>query len=218
MGIKEIYEILPITYKAAMDIVVKNHYLHRKGPCSNAYGLFEIKTGRIAGVITYGKPASDHLCRGICGNDESPNVVELTRLWVEDATPKNVESFLIANTIKMLDKEIIVSYADSSQNHLGIVYQATNWIYTGLSDRHVKWRIEGMGNVHSRHWQDQYGGLNNAKKILGDLMIREERPRKHRYIYFNCNKWRKRELVDKLRYKPQPYPKEGIFCCLKLEA
>ena len=36
-----------------------------------------------------------------------------------------------------------------------------------------------------------------------------ERPRKHRYIYFNCNKRRKKELLAKLRYKVIPYPKKN---------
>jgi len=208
MSIKESYIVSPVSYKDAMKIVVDNHYLHRKSSCSYSFGLIEISTNRIVGVITYGKPASSHLCKGICGNEESSNVIELTRLWIEDDTPRNAESFLIANSMKLVDKEIIVSYADSSQNHSGIVYQATNWIYTGLSDKHCKWVIEGMGNVHSRHWQDQYGGLNNAKRILGDKLIREERPRKHRYIFFNCNKRRKKELASKLRYGVFPYPKK----------
>ena len=29
--------------------------------------------------------------------------------------------------------KLIVSYADTQQKHLGIIYQATNWIYTGVS-------------------------------------------------------------------------------------
>lgn len=207
MSIIDRYTVLQIPHKEAMEMVVKCHYLHRKSSCSYSFGLVEISTGRTIGVITYGKPASSHLCKGICGPEESSNVIELTRLWIEDITPKNVESFLIARSMKLVDKEIIVSYADSSMHHLGIVYQATNWIYTGLSDKHRIWVVEGMGNIHSRHWQDQYGGVKNAKKILGDKMVAAERPRKHRYIFFNCDKRRKKELIKKLRYGVQPYPK-----------
>jgi hypothetical protein len=54
---------------------------------------------------------------------------------------------------------------------------------------------------------DKYGGVNKAKEILGDKIIKKERPRKHRYIYFNCNKRRKKELIKKLRYTIQVYPK-----------
>ena len=206
MSIKDDYSIKPIDYKTAMDLVVKNHYLHRKAPCSQAFGLVN-KKEEVIGTVVYGTPASRSLQKGVCGIEEANNVLELTRLWVQDGTPKNVESFLIGNTIPMVEKEIIVSYAEVEQGHLGIVYQATNWIYTGLSDKHSKWFIKGTDDKHCRHIFDSYGGINKAKEILGDKMVRGERPRKHRYIYFNADKSRRQELINKLRYTIQPYPK-----------
>lgn len=206
MSIKDDYSIKPIDYKTAMELVVKNHYLHRKAPCSQAFGLVN-KKEEVIGVVVYGTPASRPLQKGVCGIEEANNVLELTRLWVQDGTPRNVESFLIGNTIPMVEKEIIVSYAEVEQGHLGIVYQATNWIYTGLSDKHSKWFIKGTDDKHCRHIFDSYGGINKAKEILGDKMVRGERPRKHRYIYFNADKSRRQELINKLRYTIQPYPK-----------
>lgn len=38
---KNDYYIKEISYKCAIDIVIKNHYLHRKAPCEQAFGLFE---------------------------------------------------------------------------------------------------------------------------------------------------------------------------------
>jgi len=215
MGIRSNYYIKPINYRTAMDLIIKNHYLHRKAPCSFAFGLFErrannrglFKTDQLIGVICYGTPASRSLQKGICGSDEADNVKELTRLWVRDNTPKNAESFLIGNTIKLINAEILVSYAEVSQGHLGVIYQASNWLYTGLSDSHCRWVVSNTDNKHSRHIFDEYGGVKEAKKALGDRMVRMERPRKHRYIYFNCGKYRKRELLGKLRYPILPYPK-----------
>ena len=193
-----------------MDLIVKNHYLHRKAPCSQAFGLFE-NDGSVAGVVTYGTPASRAVQKGLCGIEEANNVLELTRLWIKDGTPKNVESFLIGNTLPLVEKEIVVSYAEVEQGHLGIVYQATNWFYTGLSDKHSMWIIQGTDGKHRRHIFDSYGGINEAKKILGDKMVRGERPRKHRYVFFNAsNKKRKRYLLSKLRYELQPYPKNKV--------
>jgi hypothetical protein len=210
------YEIRPIDYKTAMDLVVEFHYLHRKAPCSQAFGLFNTvdtwrENDKPLGVITYGTPASRSLQKGLCGEEEANNVVELTRLWVMEGTPKNAESFLIANSMKLVGKEILVSYAEVDQGHLGIVYQATNWIYTGLSDRHIKWTIEGTDDKHCRHIFDSYGGINKAKKVLGDKMKRGERPRKHRYVFFNTSNKRRRELLSKLRYVIKPYPKNPYF-------
>lgn len=213
MGLKDRYSIKPISYKLAMKTVVKNHYLHRKCPCSQAFGLYEqseantslFDNERLVGVIVYGTPSSSSLRKGICGVEESFNVAELTRLWIEDGTPKNTESYLIGNTLKLVDKEIIVSYAEIQQGHLGIVYQATNWLYTGLSAKRTNWTIEGI-DKHCQTIADKYTAKEIREKY-GDRFKLVDRPKKHRYVYLNADKRRKRELLKKLKYKIEPYPK-----------
>lgn len=108
---KALFFIEQIDYQTAMKIVIDNHYLHRKAPCSKAYGLFCNSCKNIVGVVVYGVSCSSTLLKGICGEYEASNVYELTRLWIKDGTPKNTESYLIGNTLKLLDKEIIVSFA-----------------------------------------------------------------------------------------------------------
>jgi hypothetical protein len=206
MTLKEMYSIEKLSYQEATKIVIEKHYLHRKAPCSHAWGLIDNISKEIKGVVIYGVPASSTLLKGICGPDEAGNVYELTRLWVDDSVEKNGESYLIGNTIKLLEREIVVSYADSTQNHLGIVYQATNWIYTGLSSKFKDPKIRGLENQHHATYAN---GLTNAQVIekFGDRVYWVERARKHRYIYFNAKGKRKRQLALLLRYKPQPYPK-----------
>ena len=204
MGIKEEYCIKPIDHKIAMAIVIDKHYLHRKSPCSFSFGLFD-SLNNIVGVVIYGTPSSAPLRKGMCGIDEKDNVIELTRLWVDDCVPKNGESFLIGNTIRLVNKEIIVSYADTSMNHIGYVYQATNWIYTGLSAKRTNWTIEGI-NKHCQTIADKYSS-EELKNIYGDKFTLVDRPRKHRYVFFNCDKRRKKELLRKLKYPILPYPK-----------
>jgi len=204
MSLKGTYSIEQIPYAMAQEVVIAKHYLHRKAPCSMAFGMFD-SVGQIVGVVIYGVPASSTLLKGVCGPDEAHNVYELTRLWVEDSVAKNGESFLIGNTLKLLDREIVVSFADSSQNHVGYVYQATNWLYTGLSAKFKDPKIKGLENQHHATYAN---GLTNAQVIakFGDRVYWVERPRKHRYIFFNASKSRKRQLMSKLRYKIQPYP------------
>jgi len=207
MGLKDKYKIERIEYSEAMRMVVENHYLHRKAPCSFAFGLIDKDTDKTMGVVVYGVPASPSLLDGLCGEEQRKNIYELTRLWIDDSIGKNAESFLIGNTLKLVDKEIIVSYAEIQQGHRGVVYQATNWTYTGLSSRHCEWWVDGKRGKHCRHEFDKYGGIVQAKKVLGERMTKHERPRKHRYVYFNCTKRRKVELMDKLRYGVCDYPK-----------
>jgi hypothetical protein len=212
---KDNYIVDPIDTKAALDIVIKNHYLHRAAPCSRAFGIFEkggFFGGILKGVVCYGVPAYNPILKSICGKDEMNNVYELTRLWIEDVVPKNGESFLISNSIKKLDKEIIISYADTTQNHLGIVYQASNWQYIGLTKPVKDIRIRGM-DLHPASITDKFRGQKNRtekiKKMFGEENIyREDRAQKFRYVTFNADKRRKKELMKKLTYSILPYPKK----------
>lgn len=187
----EKYTISQINYKTAMDIVVKNHYLHRKAPCSIAFGLF--LDGIIKGVICYGTPSSSPLRIGIAGKENILNVVELTRLWVDDSVPKNGESYLIGNTMRKSGKEIIVSYAEIQQGHIGTVYQATNWIYTGLSAKRTNWTIKGI-NKHCQTIADKYSSKEIREKYGDDFSL-QPRPRKHRYVFINAKGSRKKTVI-----------------------
>jgi len=133
------------------------------------------------------------------------NVYELTRLWIDDAVPKNGESFLIGNTLRLLDKEIVVSFADKAANHVGVVYQATNWIYTGLSAKRTDWHVEGI-DKHGHTWADKYSAVE-MRELFGERFTLKERSRKHRYVFFNASKKRKKELLSMLSYEVLPYPK-----------
>jgi len=204
---KDSFTIEPIDYHTAMNIVVEKHYLHRKSPCSKAFGLFQ--DGQILGVVVYGVSASSTLLRGIAGDEEKSNVYELTRLWVDDSVPKNGESFLIGNTIKQLDKEFIVSFADSSRDHLGIVYQATNFLYTGLSAKFRDPKVKGLENQHHATYANGLTNKQVIEKFGEENVYWVERARKHRYIYINAHGKRRKQLIAKLKYKIHAYPKQG---------
>ena len=198
------YTIRQIDYQKAMSIVVDLHYLHRKCPCSIAFGLF--LGDDIKGVICYGTPSSAPLRSGIAGKENALNVIELTRLWVCDSVPKNGESFLIGNTLKKCGKEIVVSFAEINQGHVGTVYQATNWIYTGLSAKRTNWTIEGI-DKHCQTIADKYSAAEIREKY-GEKFRLIDRPRKHRYIYINAKGKRRIEIIEQMKYKAEHYPKK----------
>jgi len=204
--LEEQFYIEQITHQMAMEVIVANHYLHRRAPCSWAFGMFDKNFHQLMGVVVYGVSPSSTLLRGICGDDEAKNVYELTRLWVDDSVPKNGESWLIANTMNKLDREIIVSFADSSQNHVGVVYQAANFIYTGLSAKFRDPKVQGLEHQHHATYAN---GLTNKEVVekFGDRVYWVDRPRKHRYVYFATSKSRRKALMRKLRYPVLPYPK-----------
>lgn len=207
MSLKDNYSIKKISYQEAMEIVVDKHYLHRKCPVSHAFGLVKNSTKEVVGVVTYGVSPSSTLLKGICGPDEYQNVYELNRLWVDDSVPKNGESFLVSNTIALLDREIIVSFADTSQGHIGVIYQAANFMYTGLSAKFKDPKVRGLENQHHATYANGLSNQEVIEKFGAENVYFVDRPRKHRYIIFNCSKTRRKELMKKLRYKVIEYPK-----------
>lgn len=189
-----------------METVIAYHYMHRKCPCSRAYGLIA-NDGSLKGVVTYGVPCSSTLLKGICGEEEMHNVYELNRLWVAEDVPKNGESFLVGNSIKDLDKEIIVSFSDTSVGHVGYIYQATNFLYCGLSARFRDVRVKGKEGQHIASFAHGMTNEQVIEKYGAENVYFVERPRKHRYVYFNASPKRKKELLKKLKYKVCEYPK-----------
>ncbi len=183
-----------IEYKEAINFLLPKHYSGRKPSISYAFGYYE--GGILKAVCTFGKPASNSLCIGVCGKKYSPNVYELNRLCVDGIIKIQLSSF-VSWCLKQLKKYnlIIVSYADKQMNHNGYIYQATNFIYTGATKQRTDKYVEG--NKHSRHYD------NNNQNGLRKL-----RSSKHRYIFFACDKKHKKKFFKLLKYKKEIYPKE----------
>ena len=195
--IKNKYIIESITKNQTYDWLLNKHYAKRIPSITYAFGLYKDKVLR--GVCTFGSPPSNALCIGVCGKDYSSLVIELNRLCVDEMSEKNITSYFLSSCLKRLPTElIIVSYADTSMNHHGYIYQATNWIYTGLSAKRTERYDPDNPNKHSKT-------VTEAMNYL-DLAIRE-RPQKHRYIYFNGSKSFKKKMNRLLNYNIKPYPK-----------
>lgn len=205
------YFVKEIDKRLAQDVVIRYHYMHRKAPCSYAFGMIRKSDNKLCGVIMYGSPATPMICKGVCGIEERDHVIELTRLCINDNVGINGESWLVSKSLELLrrigcKKDIVVSYADSGVNHVGYIYQASNFIYTGLSAKHKDYRSKNKDIGHQRHFYDG----KNAKDLKNDDTLEYvERSRKHRYVYFNCSKGRRRYLIKKLKYKIEKYPKGG---------
>ena len=199
------YDVRQITPKETHWFLLNIHYAKRIPSISYAYGLFE--NGDLVGVVCYGTPASSTLCRGICGDEYQKKVLELNRLVLKNNKP-NEASRLVGHSFKLLPKpRIIVSFADTAQNHEGIVYQATNFLYTGLSAKFRDPKVKGLEHQHHA----TYGhGLTNKEiieKFGADNVYFVERSRKHRYIIFLGSKKERKTMRELLKYKVFPYPK-----------
>lgn len=182
-----------IENKDAIAFVLPRHYSGRKPNVSVSFGYYE--NDELKGVCTFGKPASNQLCIGVCGKEYSSQVFELNRLCVEENTNIVLSKFVGFCLRNLKERNwIIVSYADEQMNHKGYIYQATNWIYTGKTKSRTDKYVEG--NKHSRHYNKNQ---DNSK--------RKFRSSKHRYLYFACSKSLRKKYYNSLKYKVLQYPK-----------
>lgn len=197
------YIVEPISYHEAKPWIIKKHYAKRMPAVQHSFGLFN--GGYLEGVIAYG-PTCRSLNRGYgaFGGDLDVNSFELLRLCIESEN-KNAASILISKSIKYLPTpSFLVSYADANQGHVGYVYQATNWIYCGITSKERKYVRNGK-ELHARTVVSMFGS-RKLDALPYDIEI-EEQEGKHRYIYFHGTRSQKKEMISKLRYNVYPYPK-----------
>jgi hypothetical protein len=202
------WSVHQISFNDVEPWLLKKHYAKRIPPIEYAFGAFDEKS--LIGIVTYGTPVSSNLRNGICGEKYSENVLELNRLCCD--TIKNLASFLVAQSFRLIPSpRVIVSFADTKQGHIGYIYQATNFIYTGLSAKRSDWKIKGQEHLHGATIADKFRGVENRSQALrnkyGNDFYSEDRPRKHRYIYFIGSKKQKQQMKSCLKYTIQPYPK-----------
>ncbi|ANS04009.1 hypothetical protein [uncultured Mediterranean phage uvDeep-CGR2-AD8-C175] len=198
------YSVKPIKRHETLTWLKNIHYAKRIPMIMYAFGLY--KDNVLRGVITYGKPPSKDLCICICGEKYKSEVTELNRLVLQ-YNEKNEASFLVSNSFKLLPKPlIIVSYADSNQNHNGYVYQATNFIYTGLSNERLKF-IMGGKDLSERTLSGIQGNLTREQFFKKYNVKKSKQLGKHRYVYFLGNKSQKKERLKNLLLKQYSYPK-----------
>ena len=97
---------------------------------------------------------------------------------------------------------LVVSFADPYQNHIGGVYQAGNWIYSGQSSPTKVWQTNGK-IIHPRTLgasDFKKGKKKQLPKGAKSLIM----PGKHRYLMPLDNEMRKQILP-----LARPYPKRA---------
>jgi len=203
------YEVRIINKRQCAEYILKIHYAKRWPSVSYAFGLYLDNV--LCGVVTYGTPPSAPLKVGIAGEDHKGDILELNRLCLRNNV-KNEASILVGRSLKILPtNKIVVSFADIAQGHLGYVYQATNFIYCGLSAKRTDWKVKGKEHLHGQTIADEFRGVKNRATAMrekyGDDFYLAPRSRKHRYIFIVGSKSYKKKIRKALKYKVLGYPK-----------
>lgn len=220
MSLSDKYFVKKIENSYCKEWLMNKHYAKRMPSISLAFGLFNSEMF-LLGVCTYGMPCRRYNYGGnIFDNKLNVTTYELNRLVINDISEKNILSFFVSQTFKLLPKPIcLVSYADPNNGHHGYIYQATNWIYTGIAESGGKsfdWILNGK-KYHGRNMTTEYvkqlcgdsydstkNLYENFKKIGGEITSQLG---KHRYFQLLGNKRDVLKMKKELKYKIYPYPK-----------
>lgn len=196
--------VVPITKEQAKPFIMDVHYAKRFPPHQYLFGLQE--QGKLVGVVCYGPPASPQVMRSVFSGLWTERVLELNRLVITTST-KNAASFLVGRSLKkIVGPRVVVSYADGMMGHVGYIYQATNFLFTGSVKAHDNYyKVDGK-LVHPRTLASKgitapvvWAKENNVEVVKSCA--------KNRYVYFIGDGKDIAEMKHLLKWKILPYPK-----------
>jgi len=132
------YRVAKADTASSKAFVKQHHYsggIHN-GPMT--YGLYRLSDNELVGVCAFATPSSEAVCASVFGGEYKRSVTELHRLVLLDDVPHNAESFFISRALKLLRDDrpnysAVLSFADTTEGHLGTIYQATNALYLGTT-------------------------------------------------------------------------------------
>jgi hypothetical protein len=168
------YSIKPVERNEA-NYMIRAHYLHR-WPGVVVLNLGMWKNSLLVGIYTFALPPRETMIRY-----KVKLAWELARLFILDSEPFNSESWFIAQNIRWIKRnfpqvEMLVSYADPSAFHSGLIYKASNWKSDGRTDddrKTPRFDYQANGRMYSRR----------SHVPNGALITRIPRVSKFRFIY-----------------------------------
>lgn len=194
---------LVVASKKAIDFACRNYHYSRSVPVASfGFSIFN-NNDEWCGVILFGRGASLYLGKqyGLANGE----FCELTRVALNGK--QEFTSKALSLSLKLLPKylplvRLVISFADQGQNHLGIIYQATNWFFTGVAKSDKRYFINNRW-MHPR----QVGSINGsrAKNNLPIGTLISDGSPKYRYLYPLD-----RSLISLCKSLSKLYPKNAV--------
>ena len=205
----------PCAVKVIRRAIVVGHYSGvMPDATQNAFAAWNDKGG-LVGAVAYGPGGNNKTLTAIYPDATNKTGRELIRLWIHPNAPKNTASKVVAESLKQLPKEVelVVTFADSGQSHKGIVYQALNFYYLGMSNQGIRYVDKSgievtsrLANIYKLRNPELFANMDNKqiREILGWKPVISHP--KHRYaLGIGVNK---KKINKHLRQIAKPYPKK----------
>jgi hypothetical protein len=153
--------------------MIRKHYLGRwPGVC--VLNLLMLRGDEPLGLIVFALPPRESNKR------YGGTVWELARLWIDDKVPTNAETWLIAAATRRIKQQggvdLLLSYADPSAGHSGVIYRAAGWMPDGRTDDERKTPRFDYADAATGKKYSRRGHVPEGVEI-----VRMPRVSKHRY-------------------------------------
>jgi hypothetical protein len=183
------------SHEAAKYAVMHWHY-SKAMPAGKLIKIGVWENEVFIGAVIFSRGANNHI--GSPYGLNQVQICELTRVALD--THKSAVTKVVSIAIMLLKKSntglrLIVSYADPEQNHMGIIYQAGNWVYCGETQRQAEVLLNGK-IVHRKTIFSKYGttvGFPKSKILF-----------KYKYLYPLDDDMKRQ--IEPLK---KPYPKRA---------
>ena len=200
------FKVLEISRDTANRLVIKNHYSKKIYAGSYIHlGVYVQKD--IMGVLQYGHAMNPASYQSVVEGTKQNEYLELNRMWLDNAMPRNSESRAISYSIKYIKNKYkgrikwIQSFADERCGGLGIVYQACSFRYYGCHES-IFWLLDN--EVYHNSLMTRSPDLSRMAKYLQENKHRATSATYSQYRYI---KFLKQNWVKRCKLKEQPYPK-----------
>ena len=167
------------SHKAAAYAVDNWHYSERM-PLGKLVKVGVWENDQFVGAVIYGRGANANIGKSYDLNQTE--ICELVRVALK--SHETEVSRIIAISLKLLKKQyrtlqLIISYADPAQDHVGTIYQAGGWIYSGTTNAAVQYFAGGRW----KHRREVTGGAFGGCAVPNYQELPQRvRPPKHRYL------------------------------------
>lgn len=157
--------IRPATAKEVRFSCLRYHYAHSVPCVTDAYSVFDDDDGDFCGCVCFGPGANNHI--GSPYGLAFGQIIELERVALNGRQGHGHTSQAVMGAVRALRRDnpllrLIVSYADRDQGHIGKIYQATNWLFVGMTKQSSwigKIVVDGKA-MHLRSCSAKYGTTN----------------------------------------------------------
>lgn len=120
-----------VPHGEAMAAIVTWHYSRSAPNTGQTFGLYRVADRPLAPLLgaALWLPPTRRAAEAVAGEDWR-GVLSLSRLVVAPEAPRNAATFLLASSMRMLDRDrwpVLLTYADTRHGHTGAIYKATGW-------------------------------------------------------------------------------------------